>query len=427
MRIYCTPQQDNENKYNPDLKVILFGKSDKVTEGHIGDLIWNKVKREKIKPTSKAWDLLSIALSVISADYAGHRKKSHDGWTRVFDMIIAVSDSKFWNEQASLLSKLLGFLTSDRWYFTFVDGGFQPEPTKSGEVKTFDNDSIVLLSGGLDSLIGIIDLIAQKHSPVAVSQLVLGDAKKQKDFSKIFKQDVPHVQLNHNHKIPNSETPSSQRARSVFFLAYGILIATCLKKYEENKSVTLYMCENGYISINPPLTAMRIGSLSTRTTHPIFLKMFQELIDNAELNVKIENPYQFMTKGQMLSNCSNQALLKKHAYKSTSCGRYKRHGHKHCGRCVPCLVRRAAFKAWGVTDQTNYIYDDLSINSLNYSQYDDVKSIAIAVKELENKGIDRWIGAHLNTAILGDASRYKNTIVSGLNELQMFIQGYNII
>jgi 7-cyano-7-deazaguanine synthase in queuosine biosynthesis len=427
MKIYCTPQKDNENKYTSDLKVILFGKSGENTDGHIGDLIWNEIKREKINPSLQAWDLLSIALSVTSADYAGHRQESHDGWTRVFEMIIAVNDTNFWNAQASLLSKLFGFLTSDRWYFNFVDGGFQPEPPKTSEIKTFDNDSIVLLSGGLDSLIGIIDLIAKDHTPVAVSQLVLGDAEKQRDFSKIFTQEVPHVQLNHNVSIPNSETPSSQRARSIIFLAYGILIATCLKKYEKREPVTIFMCENGYISINPPLTGMRIGSLSTRTTHPIFLKLFQELVNNTGLNVRIENPYQFLTKGQMLINCVNQPLLKQHAYKSTSCGRYKRHGHKHCGRCIPCLVRRAAFKTWGVTDQTNYIYDDLSINSPNYSQYDDVKSIAIAIKELENTGIDRWIGAHLNTAILGDTANYKNTVQEGLNELKKLLQAYSII
>ena len=129
----------------------------------------------------------------------------------------------------------------------------------------------------------------------------------------------------------------------------------------------------------------------------------------------------------MLINCLNQALVKQHAHKSTSCGRYKRHGHKHCGRCVPCLVRRAAFKTWGVTDQTKYIYDDLSIDSPNYSQYDDVKSIAIAVKDLENAGIDRWIGANLNTAILGDTAIYKNTVQAGLNELKMYLQAYSIL
>lgn len=427
MKIYCTPQKDNDNAYNTDLKVVLFGKTDNRTVGCIGEKIWDLVKTEKINPSSKAWDLLSIALSVISADYAGHRKKSHDGWTREFDMIVAVTDKDFWNGQSSLLSKLLGFLTSDRWSFTFVDGGFQPPAPEPNELKTLNNDSVVLLSGGLDSLIGIIDLVAQKHTPVAVSQLVLGDAEKQRDFPKIFNPNLPHIQFNHNVKIPNSETPSSQRARSIIFLAYGILIATCLNKYKDGETVTLYLCENGYISLNPPLTGMRIGSLSTRTTHPIYLLMFKELISNAGLKVIIENPYKDKTKGQMLKGCENQGLLKQYAHKSTSCGRYKRHGHKHCGRCVPCLVRRAAFKAWGVADQTNYIYDNLSINSPNYSQYDDVKSIAIAIKEIESNGFDKWIGAHLNTGILGDTTNYKNTIIAGLDELKKFLHGYNIV
>jgi 7-cyano-7-deazaguanine synthase in queuosine biosynthesis len=243
----------------------------------------------------------------------------------------------------------------------------------------------------------------------------------------LFSKKVPLIQFNHNVHVPDGESPPSQRARSVIFLAYGILIASCLDKYRQGEEVILYMCENGYISLNPPLTQIRIGSLSTRTTHPVFLNLFQQLLNETGLKIKIENPYQYKTKGQMLQECRNQAILSSYASTTTSCGRYRVHKHKNCGRCVPCLVRRAAFKRWGKEDQTEYKYNDLSIQSDDYSNYDDVRSVAMAILEINESGLDAWLGTSLNTALLGDTKDYKATIVEGLNELEDLLKGYNIL
>lgn len=427
MKIFCTPDGSTQTISQTDLKVILFDSSKTQNEGYIGNSIWKEIKKRKLNPTPRAWDILSIALSVIAADHAGHRGKSHDGWTRSFELVIAVNDKDFWNAQASLLSKQLGFLTSDLWDLKFIDGGFLPQHKKSGDILYPDNNSVALLSGGLDSFIGIIDLIEKGLNPYAVSQKVNDDAKKQREIVSLFSKDMPLVQLNHNVHVPNGESPPSQRARSIIFLAYGILIACCLDKHRQGEQVTLYMCENGYISLNPPLTQIRIGSLSTRTTHPVFLNLFQQLLNETGLKIKIENPYQYKTKGQMLTECLNQGILSSYASSTTSCGRYRVHKHKHCGRCVPCLVRRAAFKRWGHEDQTEYKYNDLSIQSDDYSNYDDVRSVAMAILEIRESGLEAWLGTSLNTALLGDTTGYKATIVEGLNELEDLLKGYNIL
>ena len=75
-------------------------------------------------------------------------------------------------------------------------------------------------------------------------------------------------------------------------------------------SVRLIIPENGVISLNIPLTVHRSGSLSTRTTHPYYMGMFQCLLDNLSIDVTFYNPYQFMTKGEMLLNCQDQDFLK---------------------------------------------------------------------------------------------------------------------
>lgn len=427
MKIFCTPDENAQTVTDADLKIVLFGSSKIQANGYCGTSIWTEIRKNKLNPEPKAWDLLSIALSVIAADYAGHRRKSHDGWTRVFELTIAVNDKDFWNQQSELLSKQLGFLTTDRWSITFVEGGFLPVHKKREKIQYPSNDSIALLSGGLDSFIGIVDLVKKGLKPFAVSQKVNDDSRKQRDIVNLFSPQIPLIQLNHNINVPDSESPPSQRARSIIFLAYGVLIASCLEKHKQGQLVTLYMCENGYISLNPPLTNIRIGSLSTRTTHPIFLNFFQQLLDNIGLKITIENPYQYKTKGEMLKECLNQDVLQSYASKTTSCGRYRVHKHQHCGRCVPCLVRRAAFKKWGVKDDTKYKYDDLSIKSDNYSNYDDVKSASMAIVEVRGKGLDAWLGSNLSTALLGDTTRYKNTITTGLGELEEFLKGYNIL
>jgi hypothetical protein len=210
------------------------------------------------------------------------------------------------------------------------------------------------------------------------------------------------------------------------FLAYGVISASALGCYSEGDVPTLYICENGFISINPPLTPGRLGALSTRTAHPIFLGMFQQLLDAAQLRVRVMNPYQFMTKGEMLQQAADQAFLTDHASQTTSCGRFARSGFKHCGRCVPCLVRRASFHAWGEHDETVYKYQDLSRDTADYARFDDVRSVAMAVAEARAGNLDRLIGMSLSTAALGDVQPYKQTIERGLQELGTFLDAAGV-
>ena len=62
--------------------------------------------------------------------------------------------------------------------------------------------------------------------------------------------------------------------------------------------VSICIPENGVISLNIPLTTHRVGSLSTRTTHPYYIGLLQLLIDGPGIPVKLINPYQFCTKGE---------------------------------------------------------------------------------------------------------------------------------
>ena len=425
MRVICAPEDhDFAGAVPSGLDIVLYGHAVKPDTGAVGATVRHVIQKRKLQPAARAWDLLSIALSVIAADAALRRDESPDGWTREIDLHVAVSDPAFWSTQSELLVQQLKFLTTDIWTFTFLEGGVQPVPKKLAARP--DQDSVVLLSGGLDSLIGAIDLVKNRDMcPYAVSQVAQGDKHNQSFFASQIGGGLGHLQLNHNAVCPG-ENERSQRSRSIIFLAYGVLMASALARYHEGEDVTLYVCENGFISINPPLTDGRLGSLSTRTTHPAFLGLFQNLLDRAGLRVKLENPYQFHTKGEMLTGCADQPFLRKYAHTSTSCGRYARNGYKHCGRCLPCLIRRAAFRAWGVPDQTHYVYADLSRDDEHHARYDDVRSSAMAVASASVEGLSAWAGPSLSTALLGDATLYRDVLDRGLNELGSFLKAEGV-
>ena len=281
-------------------------------------------------------------------------------------------------------------------------------------------DCATLLSGGLDSFVGAVDLVTGGKNAYAVSQISAGDKHTQSYFASKIGGGVRHLQLNHNVKFPGGND-RSQRARSFIFLAYGVLVATAVQRYKDGGNVDLYMCENGLISINPPLTPARLGSLSTRTTHPIFVGQFQQLLDASGLKVTVENPYQFKTKGEMLRACKDQAFLAKHAADTTSCGRYARNGWKHCGRCLPCLIRRAAFRMWGQPDTTAYVYGNLSKKDIRHAGFDDVRCTAMAAALVAADGIDALPSTNLNALLMGDLSSYRNLLTRGIKEVGDFL------
>jgi hypothetical protein len=426
MKLYCAPlDRIKSGAAGTDLPVVLYSHADQPDAVSIGATALHRLTRSGFTVAPRAWDLLSIALSVIAADTAVQRADSPDGWTRDIGLRIAVGDPVFWTSQKALLESQLRFLTTDMWTLEFVDGGIQPSPPSKRKRVAPVQDSVCLFSGGLDSLIGASDLAAAGKKPYLVSQVSRGDTQKQAYFASKIGGGLKRLELNHNVVCP-WQNERSQRARSIIFLAYGVLLATALARYQEGNPVTLYVCENGFISINPALTAARLGSLSTRTTHPVFIAQFQSMLSAAGLNVQIENPYQFKTKGEMLKGAADQAFLKTHAAQSTSCGRFAHFGYRHCGRCVPCQIRRASFHAWGKTDGTDYVYDDLSKDDSDHARFDDVRSAAVAVAEAKADGFDRWIRPRLTVSSLGDATPYREVVRRGLAEVGKFLSASGV-
>lgn len=416
MKVACLPGSLPTPVGSGILRFDLYGRQPTAGWGRVGGLVPPVLKRMRLAPTERAWDFTSIALSVVAADEAVPRSNSPDGWTREIDLTVAVAAPGFWDTQKDDLQRALEFLTGDIWSLTFMAGGHAPTPAR--EARPRSEDVICLLSGGMDSLVGAIDAVAGGQRPLLVSQKAKGDSADQLAFAKLISPGTLHLQLSH-HARPPGPSERSQRARSIVFLGFGALAASCLDATRNGATVDLLVPENGFISQNVPLTPLRTGSLSTRTTHPFYFRELQKVLDAAGLRARITNPYEFKTKGEMLIECQDQALLDQLAWNSTSCGRYSRTGFQHCGRCVPCQVRRGAVMAWGKPDTTTkgYKYDPLGQRDRRHTQFDDVRSVAMAIDAVARNGIEAWIGGAMNREMLGDVTPYRDVVERGVGEL----------
>jgi hypothetical protein len=152
----------------------------------------------------------------------------------------------------------------------------------------------------------------------------------------------------------------SMRSRSLLYLALGLAAAASF-----GSNTPLIIPENGWISLNPPLTWNRLGSCSTRTTHPYFLEQLTGLWREAGLVNPLVNPYENLTKGEVVRRCRNRDLLGQLFGASVSCARpvvsrWQGRAAGSCGYCYPCLMRRAALHTLGWDRGEDYDRDVLS-------------------------------------------------------------------
>ena len=322
---------------------------------------------------SRAWsipelaiDLASLAFSVYAADMGVPRSLSQDSWTREISLDVPVSAPSLWESQRGTLTQLLNYLTGDRWFVAFRSRDAAPDYNENVDTsEAAECPTISLFSGGLDSLVGAIDLLEQdKTQLLCVSHA--GDGLTSgvqhevlEDLQKTYPERVEHLRIWYAPKslLKKHATEKTTRGRSfLFFAAAAVAAAT---QATNKNSIEVLIPENGFISLNVPLDPLRLGAHSTRTTHPFVLRLWNELLKGLELNVTLRNPYQFMTKGEMFKQCANKQLLKELLPQTMSCSsptkaRWHELPPQHCGHCVPCIIRRAAVqKAFG-SDTTKY-------------------------------------------------------------------------
>lgn len=412
--------------------VQIYGiEGQKLKKSHaIGSPILHEIKRLGAKLSPQVMDFLSIALGITAADTFVKREEAPDRWTREMTVELPLSDPATWDKVKSSLENALCFLSGDMWKFNFEEGGTEPpEPypnTREGSVLPLDKRNCVsLLSGGLDSAVGAIDLLSDGYTPLFVSHSYTVDASYQNAVIDLLPGKYSRLSLNAHPRSFNRETDTSMRTRSISFLSFGVIGANAVAISNNLQKVQLIVPENGFISLNAPLTMRRLGSLSTRTTHPHFMGEMQKIFETVGINCDIMNPYQFMTKGETLISCKNQDLLKKIIDSSLSCGHSKRI-HQQCGQCVPCIVRRAAIHKAGLREKNKYKYMQLKSILSDPDRGDDLRALVFAIKQSETRKIGPWI---LDSGPLppNDYQKYQAVFVRSLEEIKAFLEAEKVM
>ena len=431
-KIVCAPENLIPQQFEEGTKYFsIYSNSRRENVGYFGSTLIRDIQKAGLRPSEKIWDFNTIALSVASADNSLIRKNSSDGWTRQIDLTVHLCNPTAWEPAKQKLEKTLRFLTGDFWSLTFKDGGVslpvQPDRELNlFETTDFDEDCVCLLSGGVDSLAGAIDLVTEGRNPIFVSQVVRGDADTQRIYAERIRPESHHFQWNHNIHLPDDESERSTRGRSIIFFSFAALAASAIEE-QSGSPVDIYVPENGFISLNIPLNSGRMGSFSTKTTHPVYLKGIQSIWNEVGIRLSLIMPYQFKTKGEVLVGCKNQQLLKELVFQSVSCGKYRVYKMQHCGRCVPCLVRRAAFKRWGKVDQTSGGYYSEQLDRINHGSPDDVGATANACLVAELSGIPRLISGHLSFAGHQNRGDFKDVFSRGLSEVKELLLDNGVI
>jgi 7-cyano-7-deazaguanine synthase in queuosine biosynthesis len=328
---------------------------------------------------------LLAALGVWAADKFQPRQAAPDAWTRELTLHLPVSPG--WLPRAPRLEHLLNFLTGDDWTLKVreapLDLGLKGEWPRN-----WQPDGVMLFSGGLDSLVGAIDFLEAGQRLVLVSHYDFGQlAGIQQNLAAALTRHYGSERLCHlGMRVQFPEAPElSLRSRSLLYLALGLSAAA-----GSGPATPLIIPENGWISLNPPLTLNRLGSCSTRTTHPYFLEQIASLWQAAGLAHPLVNPYQGLTKGEMVQRCRHRELLGQIYGASLSCARpvvsrWQGGAAGACGYCYPCLMRRAALHSVGWDRGEDYRYDGLATLEIlaHRIRGRDLRALLLAVKTWE--------------------------------------------
>jgi hypothetical protein len=292
-----------------------------------------------------------------------------------------------------------------------------------------NGSAVCLFSGGLDSLVGAIDWLESDASESLVGvghhdPAVPGPLSDQESLLEIVR---PHYRFRLSPVLVGvGQSPSgpeiTMRSRSLVFIALGVLVASTL-----GDKTPVLIPENGTIALNVPLTPSRRGSCSTRTAHPYYLKRVQDWLDGIGLKHRLDNPYLGKTKGEVVAKCRNPTLLRAAAPLSVSCAK---RGHKStwtnksakgCGRCMPCIYRRAALHQIGLDDEPygdDICQGDVDVTDRTSEAADDLRAcLSFLLRHPSGKEIAKMLVASGPLPPL-DALNHADTVHRAMDEIR---------
>ncbi len=357
-----------EDQSSTPLRLTYFENDS--NEGLVKSHIVKKVQHSLPFMPNTVKDLMNLGHVVYSSDQLISRRiHGFDSWSRHLKLHLPVFDLTLWENAKSDIEEILSYLSGDKWELNFrqrIEKRYEsiPNPTM-GNV-----DSVCLFSGGMDSFLGAVQLLSSGENIALVSHHKTGQGEHQFQInslnsirdefrsSRIFHHDYWLQPRQKNNPFGKENT---SRSRSFLFLTLGILTSSMY-----GPTTKLVIPENGFISLNIPLTYSRFGASSTRTTHPYYFDLFRKILHHLGITNTIGNPFKYKTKGEMVREGAHQGFLQVALKQTMSCSDPSKARWTpgktppmHCGFCVPCIIRRAALHSAGFQNFEEYVLDNL--------------------------------------------------------------------
>lgn len=352
------------------------------TRSVVSDLAWDLAPLPGVTP--EVADLVHLAAGAYMTDRCSRRGVR---FRRDLTLKVAVLAPDLWrNDLLDAIADLLGWLTGDTWNVSVIPAPDTdlPEPLASDGTT----GPVSLLSGGLDSFLGAIDLLQSDQHPEFVGHKDTATSVKhaQTAVGGWLKRNftpVPSYSRFALSQVGSRAEPSS-RTRSLLFLSLGVAAAV------SSGSTSLIVPENGYTGINLQLRPNRGGALSTRSTHPDTFHRFGQVLDALGIGITVANPFQWMTKGEamtMVAATSPPSGWEDTAALTLSCSKidgnwFGASPNYNCGLCVPCMVRRSTFLKAGIPDKTTYVFQSVTgkqLDDLIDARRGDIEAVKYAI------------------------------------------------
>lgn len=281
-------------------------------------------------------DLIDVFGSIYYKDITVEKDKSLSV-PRNIELHIPVTNKKLWEKTVSTLQEIVKFVSKDNLKIEFYEE--EKEYLPEGFRFPYEGYKVVtLLSGGLDSFSGAYMNIHSNLNSIYSGYVNSNQEQKpQKTISDFVRKQDRTSSICLFPKLDVEKREPTQSTRSLLFLTLACSIACT------NQIKTVYIYENGVLSLNPTLN----GRFTTRTTHPKTLFLYNQILKMLNLDLKIENPFVFETKGEIINRLSDEFKQQIRYTHTCSTSRQNQYVGKHqCGWCVPCLLRKISICAY---------------------------------------------------------------------------------
>lgn len=364
-------------------------------------------------------DLMEIASTVFAADGAiqrggSTRPRMGADWYRRFDFDIPVRCPEIWqrDEVSAALREAVETLTEDSVSFRFTPAAPEPVPEPYLDLDpagaTFEADEVVLFSGGLDSFAGALELLATTSSRVILvthrsaqkaitRQVKLGEYLAERSPGRVLHVHVLARRAGHTAR------DSTQRSRTLLYSALGQAVAHALG------AGRVSFFENGIVSHNLPLSPQIVGTMATRTTHPLALRNINRLMQLVLPGaVPIENRFQWLTKSEVVSRIDKYGASGQ-IRQAVSCTSIREQDglRTHCGQCTQCFDRRFAILHAGLGEHDP---DETYATDVLFGERGSERSMTMAVewtrhalglRELDQQGFMERFGQEVSRILRG--------------------------